>query len=99
MRRLLAWIAGGLGVAALQRALRQRKPSPPQEPQPHDPAEELRAKLAEARGAGDDRDDFDAAEGVTVDAAEEPRSLEERRRAIHDKAQQALGQMKADEDD
>jgi hypothetical protein len=96
MRRLLAWLAGGLGVAALLRALRRRDVSLPQPP---DPAEELRAKLAEARRAGDDRDDFDAAEGVAVDAAEEPRSLEERRQAVHDKAQEALGLMRADDDD
>ncbi len=96
MRRLLAWLAGGLGAAALLRALRRRERALPPTA---DPADELRAKLAEARAAGDDRDDFDAAEGVAVDAAEEPRSLEERRRAVHDKAQEALGLMRADDDD
>ncbi len=96
MRRVLAWLAGGLGVAALLRALRRREVALPQPP---DPAEELRAKLAEARAAVDDRDEFDAAEGVAVDAADEPRSLEERRQAVHDKAQEALGLMRADDDD
>jgi hypothetical protein len=100
MRRLLTGIAGAVGLAALLRALRRRRatPSQPQPPVP-DPAAELREKLAQARGAADDRDEFDAAEGVTVDAAGDARSLDERRRAVHDRAQQTLGQMRADDDD
>jgi len=35
-----------------------------------------------------------AAEGQPVDEVEEPRSIEERRRVIHEQAQQALGEMK-----
>jgi len=100
MRRLLTGIAGAVGLAALLRALRRRRatPSQPQPPTP-DPAAELREKLAQARGAADDRDEFDAAEGVTVDEAGDARSLDERRRAVHDRAQQTLGQMRADDDD
>jgi hypothetical protein len=100
MRRLLTGIAGAVGLAALLRALRRRwaAPSQPQPPAP-DPAAELREKLAQARGAADDRDEFDAAEGVTVDEAGDARSLDERRRAVHDRAQQMLGQMRADDDD
>ena len=90
MRRAFAWIGGGLGVLALLR--RKRRSAPPPEPAP-DPAAELRAKLDEARTAADDRDDFDAAEGQPLETAEPPRSIEERRRAIHEKAQQALGEM------
>ena len=76
---------------------------------PHDPADGLREKLAQAREAADDRDEFDASEGQPVDEIErtppaaEPEtepdqeasalSLDERRRAIHEKAQQALGEM------
>jgi hypothetical protein len=102
MRRLLTALAGGLGVAALLRALRRRPVAPPVPD--GDPAAELRAKLAEARGAADDRDEFDAAEGVPVDEAvpapaEETRSIEERRRAIHEKAEEALGLMRTDADD
>jgi hypothetical protein len=91
MRRGLTWLAGALGLAALLRLRRRREnvPAPAS-----DPAAELRAKLAEARGAADDRDDFDAAEGVPVDEAEAPRSIEERRAAIHAKAQEALGEMR-----
>ncbi|MBA3347919.1 MAG: hypothetical protein H0T13_05105 [Actinobacteria bacterium] len=102
MRRLLTGIAGGLGIAALLRALRRREPAAP--PAPEDPAAELRAKLAQARDTPDDRDAFDAAEGVPVDEVEapraaDPRSIEERRRAIHEKAEEALGLMRTDKDD
>jgi hypothetical protein len=121
MRRGLAWLGGALGLAALWRYLQrgEHPPGPAAEPGP-DPAAELRAKLDEARGAADDRDEFDAAEGQPVDQAEprehepaatpepepepepgpvETRSLEERRRAIHEKAQEALGEMQRPADE
>lgn len=91
MRRPFAWFAGALGIAALLRHRRREQAAPtPAE----DPAAALRERLQQARAA-DDRDEFDAAEGQPLDEAEptEPRSLEERRRAIHEKAQQALGEM------
>lgn len=106
MGRFLTGLAGALGLAWLWRRLR-REQATPQAPA-HDPAEELRAKLAQAREAADDRDEFDAAEGQPVDEVERPQpvpepdveveqeqplSLDERRRAIHEKAQQALGEM------
>ena len=111
MGRLLTGIAGALGLAWLWRHLRKEHAG--QQPRPDagpDPAEELRAKLAQAREAADDRDDYDAAEGQPVDEVErlpqaaaeavpeaepdEPTlTLDERRRAIHEKAQQALGEM------
>jgi hypothetical protein len=108
MGRLLTGIGGALGLAWLWRFLRKEQEQH-QAPR-HDPAEELRARLAQAREAADDRDEFDAAEGQPVDeveraphiAAEVPEeaapqeeslSLDERRRAIHEKAQQALGEM------
>ncbi len=114
MGRLLTGLAGALGLAWLWRRL-HREQATPQAPV-HDPAEELRAKLAQARDAADDRDEFDAAEGQPVDEvgrppvaaesqaeAEEgqgvPVSLDERRRAIHEKAQQALGEMGTPADD
>jgi hypothetical protein len=90
MRRLLAGLGGALGLAALWRFLR-RAPDP--KTTDIDPAEELRIRLEQAREAADDRDEFDAAEGQPVDEVEQPRSIEERRQAIHDKAQQALGEM------
>jgi hypothetical protein len=110
MGRLLTGIGGALGLAWLWRFLR-REHTEQQAFRPH-PADELRAKLAQAREAADDRDEFDAAEGQPVDEvgrppavataveeepaqeqAEAPLSLDERRRAIHEKAQQALGEM------
>jgi hypothetical protein len=92
MARVLAWIGGAFGLAWLWRKLRHEP-----EPQPAgpDPAAELRARLEQARAASDDRDEFDAAEGQPVDEAEAPpRSIEERRRAIHEQAQEALGEMR-----
>ena len=108
MGRLLTGVAGALGLAWLWRFLR-REHAQQQAPR-HDPAEELRAKLAQARETADDRDEFDAAEGQPLDEVEQPPqvaaeaapppepeepslSLDERRRAIHEKAQQALGEM------
>jgi hypothetical protein len=108
MGRLLTWLGGALGLAALWRFLKREHDAahqPPAAPLP-DPAAELRAKLEAAREAGDDRDEFDAAEGQTLDAVEPatateppPRSLEERRRAIHEKAQEALGEMQKPADE
>jgi hypothetical protein len=89
MGRALASLGGVLGLAWLWRRLRPQ-PAPPE----RDPATELRERLEQARETADDRDDFDAAEGQTLDEVGEPRSLEERRRAIHEQAQQALGEMR-----
>lgn len=94
MRRSLAWLGGALGLAALLRLRREKGARS----DAGEPAERLREKLAQARGAGDDRDEFDAAEGQPVDEVDrpapgQPRSIEERRRAIHEQAQQALGEM------
>jgi hypothetical protein len=110
MRRLLTGLAGAIGLAWLWRFLHPAPTTPPAPPA--DPAAELRAKLEQARTAGDDRDEFDAAEGQPVDEigrppapastepepepaepAEQTLSLDERRRAVHEKAQHALGEM------
>src|SRR5687768_7100029 len=96
MRRGLAWLAGALGLAALLR--QRRRSSGTFERRDSDPADELRARLEQAREAPDDRDEFDAAEGQPVNEVgqgplKEPRSIEERRRAIHEQAQQVLGDM------
>jgi hypothetical protein len=96
MRRGIAWLGGALGLAAVWR-LKRRAAGAFERPQ-SDPAAELRARLEEARDVPDDRDEFDAAEGQPVDQADqpvgEPRSIEERRRAIHEQAQEALGEMR-----
>lgn len=96
MGRALAWLGGAFGLAWLWKRLQPRTQpeQPPQPPPVRDPAVELRERLEQARDAPDDRDDFDAAEGQPLDEVGEPRTLEERRRAIHEKAQQALGEMR-----
>ena len=81
MRRGFAWLAGALGIAALLRALRRRRDEPVDVSPAPDPAEELRAAIAETR---------------TEEPAEEaaPASLEERRRAVHERAQEAIDAMR-----
>ena len=91
MGRLLTGLGGALGLAWLWRFLRREQAA--QRVEQPDPAAELRAKLEQARETPDDRDEFDASEGQPLDEAERPLSLDERRRAIHEKAQQALGEM------
>jgi hypothetical protein len=97
MKRGLAWLVGALGLATVWR-LKRRAAGAFERPQ-SDPADELRARLEQARDAPDDRDEFDAAEGQPVDQVGQvdevgqPRSIEERRRAIHEQAEQALGEM------
>jgi hypothetical protein len=91
VRRRLAWIAGGLGLAALARAVRKRRreaavPAAPAAPDPAapaapDPAEELRTALAETKVPKADE---------PTEAPEEPPSLEERRRKVHERAQEAI---------
>jgi hypothetical protein len=69
MKRLLALLAGGLGIRALLR--RRRRPAPIQAP-----AEELRARLAESREA-------EAAPQETPDVATRRADVHERaRRAL-----------------
>jgi hypothetical protein len=88
VRRRLAWIGGALGLAALVRGLRrrQREALAPPAPAPasDDPAQELRAALAETK----------AEEPEPGQTAERPASLEERRRQVHERAQEALDAMK-----
>ena len=86
-------MAGGFGAAALLRLLRRRRGTARPEPAA-DPADELRRRLAEARSAPDDRDEFDAAEGVPVDEIGRGGSVEDRRRAVHERAQAALDDMR-----
>jgi hypothetical protein len=97
MKRLLAWIGGALGLLAFLRLRRRRVEPPPA--QTSDPADELKRRLEEARDAADDRDEFDAAEGQPVDEIEPTRSIAERRQAVHEKAKEALGEMKSPGDE
>jgi hypothetical protein len=87
MRRLFAWLAGLAGGAAAYRAWR-RQPAPAEA----DPAAALREKLAEARAAGESRDEFESGE-VPVDAAPDP-DVDARRRAVHEQARSAIDEMR-----
>jgi hypothetical protein len=94
MRRLYTWLAGVVGGAAVYRAFR-RHPGPVEERDAR--ADELRAKLAQAREAGDDRESFEAGETpvdqVDVTPAED---LDARRRSVHDKARAAIDEMQGE---
>jgi hypothetical protein len=100
VRRLFAWIAGLVGIAALARLLSARQarvdasplPGPPVE---DDPAEALRRKLSETR-------DEQATASATADRAvhstddtdsEPAETLDDRRARIHAKAQEAIDAM------
>jgi len=87
MRRLYAWLAGSAGGLAAYRAFRRRpKPAALVEQGPDPRADELRARLAEAR------------EGE-VERAGEPEALdpEARRRLVHEQGRAALDEMHAGE--
>jgi hypothetical protein len=78
------WIGlAGIG-ALLAFARRRRAPGPPGEPSP---ADELKRKLAEAREAAADRDEFEGAE-TPVDRVEP--SVDERRREVHEAARAVI---------
>jgi hypothetical protein len=87
VKRLYAWLAGFVGGAAVYRAFRRQPQAVPvAEP---DPAEELKAKLAEARVAGDEPPaETDAAPESDVDA---------RRHSVHERARAAIDEMHSDD--
>ena len=83
MKRVLAALAGIAGIAWFRR----RKPAQP------DPAEELKAKLAQAREVADDRDEFEAGE-QPVDQV--PDDVDTRRRDVHDRARAAIDDLSSE---
>jgi hypothetical protein len=83
VKRLVAALAGIAGIAWFRR----RKAAQP------DPAEELKAKLAHAREAADDREEFEAGE-KPVD--EVPDDVDTRRRDVHDRARAAIDDLSSD---
>jgi hypothetical protein len=93
MRRLLSFLLGAAGVAAGARLLhrRGRRADAPA----GDPAAELRRRLDESREIVGERGEFEAGE-TPVDAVEDvaPPSLEERRRRVHERAQEAIESMR-----
>ena len=107
-RNRIAWLGGAaLGAVALARALTRRPPPPVQaptrppdaEPSGPDPrAEELRARLADARELADEREEFEGAE-TPVDEAEPVADPEARRRAVHESGRSAAEQMRSSRPD
>jgi NAD(P)-dependent dehydrogenase (short-subunit alcohol dehydrogenase family) len=89
----LALIVGGAVVAgaAAYRALVRRGPAPVV-PAPH--AEALKTKLAEARVAADDREEFEAAETPIDEAETVPGEVGDRRRTVHERGRQVAEQMR-----
>jgi hypothetical protein len=94
---MLAWVGGALGLVAFLR-FRRRAELPPAPAGP-DPADELKRRLGEAGDTADVRDYFDAAEGQAIDQIEPTRSIAERREAVHEKAREALGDMRSPDDE
>jgi hypothetical protein len=83
MRRFLAGVGFAMGLAWLFRW--RRKPAAAQAP-PVDPAEELKRKLAESRAPEPEPE---------PEPAEEPTApLDERRRAVHERARAAIDEMR-----
>jgi hypothetical protein len=94
--RILAWVAGALGLAGLAKALSGRTaPTLPQAgPDPR--AEELRRRLEEAKPlAQQPVEEADAPE-LPVDAVPDPEPARPRTREdVHAKAQAAIREMKS----
>jgi hypothetical protein len=93
----VTWIAGIIGIAALVRLLRGRRRAPAghdADAGGPDPALELRSKLAETR---EQQPDEASAGNADPDPAADAGTLDERRARIHEKAQQAIDEMSADE--
>jgi hypothetical protein len=90
MKRLLALVAGGLGL----RALLRRRSRPALSPSP---AEDLRAKLAQAKGAEPAPEPAPAPvpdpEPDPEPEPAQPESVEDRRADVHAKARQAIDDL------
>jgi hypothetical protein len=101
MRKLLTWVAVSLGLAALLRRLRGRRPT--DEPLPAtdaDPADELRRTLAETR---EDEMPVPGVPPGPEPAIDEPgsddASVDEQRTAVHDLGRAAIEEMQVSSDE
>ncbi len=72
-----------------------RRQPPVAEP---DPAEELKARLAEARAAGDDREEFEAGETPVDEVTGSEAEVEDRRKAVHERGRAAADEMRGSGD-
>ena len=96
MGRLLAWIAGALGVAGLAKWLRERPPAALEEgPDPR--AEELRRRLEESRPLAEQPVEEAEAAETPVDEVLDPLAAPGRERTredVHAKARAAIRDMR-----
>ena len=97
MRARTAWLAGAAGTAvALYRKLRRQ--APVEDPR----VEELRKRLEESRTVAEEQHEEAASPEVPVDAVTEPEpepklesgAVEDRRRALHERARAAAEEMR-----
>jgi hypothetical protein len=97
MKRLLAWVAGAAGGLAAYRAVKVKGSRPRTEADAvaDARAQELKARLQQARDAPDDRDAFESGE-VPVDEAV-PLDPHARRAQVHEQGRAALDEMRGDE--
>ena len=96
VRRALVVVGSGLGLSAVWGGLwrRRRKAELAEETGP-DPAEELRARLAESRASADAVEAEPPAAGEPIASAPEPSPLdpEARRRSIHERTRASIDQL------
>lgn len=97
VKRLFAWAAGAAGGLAAYRAVRGKRPQTRSQPDAvaDARAEELKARLRQAREAADDRDAFESGE-VPVDEAE-PLDPQARRAQVHEQGRAALDEMRGEQ--
>ena len=102
MRARTAWLHGAAGTAvALYRKLRRQ--APVEDPR----VEELRQRLEESRTVAEEQHEEAASPEVPVDAVTEPEpepklesgAVEDRRRALHERARAAAEEMRGDRSD
>jgi hypothetical protein len=86
MKRLLALVAGGLGL----RALLRRRSHPALSPSP---AEDLRAKLAQSKTQETQTKAQEPAPDPDPEPEPEPETVEDRRADVHAKARQAIDDL------
>jgi hypothetical protein len=89
MDRRFTALAGILGFTWWRSRKKRAVLAPPPPPQQPDPADELRAKLADARDS-DDRDEFESGEKPVDEAPD----VEAKRRDAHDRARAAMDDLR-----
>jgi hypothetical protein len=96
MRRFVAWVGGAVGGLAAYRFLRRQVETAPETAdEPDTRAEELRARLAETREADTVEEERPAGTAAEA-AADDPTSLEERRRRVHEEGRATLDEMQSE---